>query len=67
MERFSGPGVAEMLLQSHAGEITLLPCLPDQLPIGKVSGLMARGGTEVEMKWEKSLGLLLVSTTLLMR
>ncbi len=45
-------GIAEMLLQSHAGEVTLLPCLPDQLPTGKVSGLMARGGTEVEMNWE---------------
>ena len=44
-------GIVEMLLQSHAGEVNLLPCLPDQLPAGKVSGLMARGGHEVSMEW----------------
>ena len=45
-------GIAEMLLQSHADEVHLLPCLPDQLPGGKVSGLMARGGHEVLMEWK---------------
>lgn len=45
-------GIAEMLLQSHAGEVHLLPCLPDQLPKGKVSGLMARGGHEVSIEWD---------------
>ncbi len=44
--------VAEMLLQSHAEEIHILPCLPDELPKGKVKGLMARGGHEVDIVWE---------------
>lgn len=44
-------GIAEMLLQSQAGEVNLLPCLPEQLPNGKISGLMARGGHEVSIEW----------------
>ncbi len=44
-------GIAEMLLQSQGGVITLLPALPKKWDSGRVSGLKARGNISINIEW----------------
>lgn len=46
-------GIAEMLMQSHSGEISLLPALPLEWPKGSVTGLRGRGNYTIGIQWDK--------------
>ena len=47
-------GITELLLQSHAGYIEMLPALPSCWHAGRVTGLCARGGFVINLEWHEN-------------
>ena len=45
-------GIVELLIQSNLSRIDILPALPDAYPTGRVAGVCARGGFELDISWE---------------
>ena len=45
-------GMSEIFIQSHAGQIELLPALPKEWPNGSIKGIRARGNITVDMTWK---------------
>ena len=43
--------IIKMLAASEPGKIQLLPALPAAWPEGKITGLLTRGGFEVDIAW----------------
>lgn len=46
-------GIAELLLQTHSGEVSLLPALPKSWPTGFIKGLRAKGAIQVDLHWSE--------------
>ena len=44
-------GITQMLVQSHAGTVHLLPALPAAWPTGQVQGIRVRGAGIVDLRW----------------
>jgi alpha-L-fucosidase 2 len=48
-------GMTEMLMQSHLGEIHVLPALPDEWSEGSIRGIKSRGGFTISIEWKNGL------------
>ena len=47
-------GITEMLLQSHTGELNLLPALPKDWSVGSIKGIKARGNFTLDIDWQNN-------------